>query len=75
MIYGMQKKMKKSRRLFPYRIGIGYEGVALKYYLLHAENAEHARELAIRTYLHPDFGYDHVEVKRLTKAEAAKYEV
>ena len=47
-----------------YRIGIGYGGIALKYY--------EARSLGLRLYFHPDYGYDHIEVKRLISKKEVK---
>jgi len=51
----------------PYRIGIGYGGISLEYHEVNARNMEEARSIAIRRFLHPDKGYDHVEVKRIKK--------
>lgn len=51
----------------PYKVGIGIEGVALEYHEVNARNMEEARSIAIRKFLHPDKGYNHVEVKRIKK--------
>ena len=54
-------------RKYLYRIGIGYSGVALEYYKVEAKNMNEARSIAIRRFLHPDKGYDHIEVKRIKR--------
>lgn len=51
--------------MFNYKIGIGYAGIVLETYTLRAKNLAEARSLAIRKYLHPDKGYDHVVVTRI----------
>lgn len=55
--------------MYRYQVGIGREGVALKFYEIQAPNMTEARSIAIRTFLHPDKGYDHVEVKRIKKED------
>lgn len=51
--------------MYRYKVGIGREGIALKFYEIQAHNMAEARSIAIRKFLHPDKGYDHVEVKRI----------
>ena len=58
-------------RTYLYKVGIGKEGVALKYQLVRAANIEEARSIGISKYLHPDLGYDHIEVTRV-KLEGGK---
>jgi hypothetical protein len=50
-----------------YRVGIGFGGVALEYHQIEARNASEARSIAIRKFLHPDLGYDHIEIKPIRK--------
>ena len=54
-------------RTYLYKVGIGIEGVALEYHEINARNMEEARSMAIRKFLHPDKGYNHIEVKRIKK--------
>lgn len=51
----------------PYKVGVGYGGVSLEYHEVNAKNADEARSIAIRKFLHPDKGYDYVEVRRIKK--------
>lgn len=53
--------------VYPYKIGIGANGIALEYHKINARNMEEARGIAIRKFLHPDKGYNHIEVKRIKK--------
>ena len=53
--------------VYPYKVGVGIEGIALEYHEVNARNMEEARSIAIRKFLHPDKGYNHVEVKRIKK--------
>lgn len=53
--------------VYPYKVGIGIEGVALEYHNINARNMEEARNITIRKFLHPDKGYNHVEIKRINK--------
>lgn len=53
--------------VYPYKVGVGVECVALEYHEINARNMEEARSIAIRKFLHPDKGYNHVEVKRIKK--------
>lgn len=62
-----------AKRMFYYRIGAGYAGVALEYHLVRAANELDARKFALRTYLHPDRGFDHVEAVRIPKERAKGY--
>lgn len=55
--------------VYPYKIGVGYAGVPLEFHNINARNAEEARSIAIRKFLNPDKGYDHIEVKRIKKAK------
>ena len=54
-------------RMYLYKIGVGIEGVALEYHKVEAANMAEARSIAIRKFLHPDKGYNHIEVKRIKK--------
>ena len=54
-------------RTYLYKVGVGYAGIALEYHKVEATNMNEARSIAIRKFLHPDKGYDHVEVKRIKK--------
>lgn len=53
--------------VFPYKIGIGYACVPLEFHEVNARNAEEARSIAMRKFLHPSKGFDHIEVKRIKK--------
>lgn len=53
--------------VYPYKVSIGIEGVALEYHKINARNMEEARSIAIRNFLNPDKGYNHIEVKRIKK--------
>lgn len=64
-----------SGRLYPYRVGVGIEGYVLERHIVWAKNQQEARSKTISKYLHPDKGYNHVEVQRITKADAEKYSV
>ena len=55
-----------------YRVGVGYGGVVLQSHVITAPNAQEARSIAVRKFLHPDKGYDHVEVKRIPKSAKIK---
>lgn len=48
-----------------YMIGVGFSGVAVERHILEARNQIEARNMAISKFLHPDKGYDHVEVMRM----------
>lgn len=52
-------------RTYWYLVGVGIGGVALEHYTILANNAQDARSRAINLFLHPDKGFDHVEVRRL----------
>ena len=54
-------------RTYLYKVGIGYAGISLEFHEVEAINMVEARSIAIRKFLHPDKGYDHVEVKRIKK--------
>ena len=61
-------------RTFSYLVGVGIERFVLEKHVVEASNKADAYYAAFK-FLHPDKGYDYVTViKRLTKAEAAKYE-
>lgn len=62
-----------AKRMFYYRVGVGYGGISLEYHLVKAPNELDARTFALRTYLHPDKGFDHVEAVRIPKAKAMLY--
>lgn len=62
-----------AKRMFYYRVGVGYAGVALEYHLVKAANEQDARTFALRTWLHPDKGFDHVEARRIPKDRAKLY--
>lgn len=63
---------EKKKREFLYSIGLGIEGYVLENYTLAACNAADARDKAISRYLHPDKGYNYIEVRRLQKNQARK---
>ena len=64
---------EKAKRQFPYLVGLGIEGYVLERHLIYAANQADAYYVAMK-FMHPDKGYDYITViKRLTKAEAAKY--
>ena len=50
-----------------YKVGVGISGVVLEVHEIQARNMSEARSIAIRKFLHPDKGYDHVEVKRIRR--------
>lgn len=50
-----------------YIAGIGIAGVAIERHIIEAKNQTEARNVAISKFLHPDKGYDHVEIKRIPK--------
>lgn len=50
-----------------YRVGVGFAGVALAYHKIEARNASEARSIAIRKFLNPDLGYDHIEIKLIRR--------
>ena len=54
-------------KMYLYKVGVGIECVALEYHTVEARNMAEARSIAIRKFLHPDKGYNHVEVKRIKK--------
>ena len=55
-------------RMYLYKVGVGYAGIAVEYHEVEATNMMEARSIAIRKFLHPDKGYDNGEVKRMKKA-------
>ena len=59
--------------MYYYRVGVGYGGVALEYHMVKAPNEIDARKFALRTWLHPDKGFDHVEAVRIPKDRARLY--
>ncbi len=59
-----------AKRMYFYRVGVGYAGVALEYHMVKAANELDARKFALRTWLHPDKGFDHVEAIRIPKDRA-----
>lgn len=63
------------KREFTYRVGVGIEGWVREWHIVRAGSAQEAKYTAITKFLHPDKGYNYVEVNRLTKAQAAKYGV
>ena len=62
-------------RVYPYRAGVGIEGYVLERHIVWAKDMQEARSKAISTYLHPDKGYDYVEVQRIKKSEVQSYQV
>lgn len=54
-------------RTYLYKVGIGREGVSLKYYTVEAANMQEARSIGISKYLKPYLNYDHIEVTRIRK--------
>lgn len=66
--------MNKVERQFSYLVGVGIERFVLERHVVEASNQANAYYAAMK-FMHPDKGYDYITViKRLTKAEAAKYE-
>lgn len=63
---------EKAKRQFPYLVGLGIEGYVLERHLVYAANQADAYYAGLK-FCHPDKGYTSVNMKRLTKAEAAKY--
>ncbi len=57
----------KVAKKYLYKIGVGIECVALKFYNVEADSATEARDIAIRRFLHPNKGYNHIEVKRIKR--------
>ena len=60
------------KRVYPYKCGIGYEGMVFETHLVYAENISKAYNAGLK-YLHPDKGFNYVAVTRLKKADAAKF--
>ena len=54
-------------RTYLYKVGVGFAGMALEWHEVEATSMADARSIAIRKFLHPDKGFDHVEVKRIKK--------
>lgn len=54
-------------RTYLYKVGIGREGVSLKYYTVEAANMQEARSIGISRHLKPYLNYDHIEVTRIRK--------
>lgn len=54
-------------RTYLYQVGVGIAGISLEFHEVEATNMVEARSIAIRKFLHPDKGYDHVEVKRIKR--------
>lgn len=61
------------KRMYYYRVGVGHGGVALEYHMVKAANELDARKFALRNWLHPDKGFDHVETIRIPKDRARLY--
>lgn len=61
-------------RTYWYIVGVGIGGVALEYHKILANNEQDARSRAIRLFLNPDKGFDHVEVKRIKKGDSVKWQ-
>lgn len=60
-------------RTFFYLVGVGIERFVLEKHVVEASNQADAYYAGLK-FCHPDKGYDYITViKRLTKAEAAKY--
>lgn len=63
-----------SKRMYYYRVGIGYAGVSLHYYLVKAQNELDARSYAIGNLLNPDGPcFDHIDVVRIPRTRAMQY--
>ena len=62
-----------AKRMYYYRVGVGYAGMSLEYHLVKAACEQDARVFGIRKYLHPDKGFDHVEAIRIPKDKAIGY--
>ena len=50
-----------------YLVGVGVDGVALEHHKVEAQNQSEARSIVIRKYLHPDKGFNHIEIKHIKK--------
>lgn len=50
-----------------YCVGVGFAGMALEFHRVEALNASEARSIAIRKFLDPDRGFDHIEVKLIRR--------
>lgn len=60
-------KIAEAPKKYLYKIGVGVEGVALEFYKVEANGIAEARSIAIRKFLHPSKGFDHIEVKRIKR--------
>lgn len=58
------------KRLYPYRVGIGFEGCILETHLIYARSMTEAYYAGLK-YLHPDKGFNYVSATRI-KAAAEK---
>lgn len=56
-------------KTFLYRVGVGIVGISLEFHEVEAANMAEARSIGIRKFLHPDKGFDHIEVQRIKKNE------
>lgn len=50
-----------------YKVGVGIQGFVLENHFVEAKNAQEARSIGISKYLHPDKGYDHIQVTKYKK--------
>ena len=57
----------EKKRTFVYRIGIGIEGMVFKAYYIEAHNWDEARSIGISRFLHPNLGYNFIDVRRVPK--------
>lgn len=64
--------MAEVKRVFPYIVGIGFEGVILERHLIYAKNMSDAYYAGFK-YLHPDKGYNYVSATRIKKGDVEKY--
>ena len=60
-------KIAEAPKKYLYKIGVGIEGVALQFYNVEANSITEARSIGIRRFLHPNKGFDHIEVKRIKR--------
>ena len=60
-------KVAEAPKKFLYKVGVGIGGVPLEFYKVEANNMTEARSIAIKKFLHPSKGFDHVEVKRIKR--------
>jgi hypothetical protein len=60
-------KVAEAPKKYLYKIGVGVQGIPLEFHKVEANSMTEARSIAIRRFLHPDKGFDHIEVKRIKR--------